>query len=323
MRLVSVIIPVYNVEKYLKKCLDSIINQTYKCLQIIIIDDGSTDLSGHICDEYAKKDNRITVIHQNNAGAANAKNTGLDNIKGDYLTFVDSDDWVELKWIEKMVNAMDRYDVDVVECGFDNVFMNVVEKGKEYKDGEILTTEEYFRQYNDNWVSVIFWNKMFKANLTNSIRFRKERRCIDDEFYTYKVVSNGEKMVRISDILYHYRQRKSSAAHSEENLYQITEDNLEVLIERYKWILKKYKKLRKILLSNDVNSLMYYTKNYVFNEQLIKKHKKISSYYLRQSLIYFPSLLTVYYAIKNRFKSKQSFSVSIVDKPNNDRDYYE
>ena len=170
MKKVSIIIPVYNVEKYLAECLDSVINQTYSNLQIIVVDDGSTDASGQICDEYAEKDNRITVIHQVNAGAANAKNTGLDNVKGDYVTFVDSDDWVELNWIETMTDAMEKYDVDVVECGFDRVYADSIGEGKIYQDGEILTVEDYFRQYNENWVSVIFWNKLFKASLTKDIR---------------------------------------------------------------------------------------------------------------------------------------------------------
>lgn len=323
MKTVSIVIPVYNVEKYLPECLDSVINQTYKDLQIIVIDDGSTDSSGKICDQYAEKDNRITVIHQENAGAANAKNTGLDNVKGEYLAFADSDDWVELNWIETLVNAMEKYDADVVECGFDNVFVNEVEEGKVYTEGEMLTTEDYFKQYNENWVSVIFWNKLFRAELTEGIRFRKERRCIDDEFYTYKVVSNAKKMIRVSNILYHYRQRKSSAAHSEKNLLQITEDNLEVLIERYKWIASKNKKLRNTYLTYDVDTLMYCAKNFLFNEKLIKKHKKISSFYLRQCILLFPNALTVYNAFRNRYTKKCDYCISKIEKPQSGKVYFE
>lgn len=123
-KLISVVIPVYNVEKYIRESLDSIINQTYKNLQIILIDDGSTDSSGSICDEYAASDDRITVIHQKNAGAGAAKNTGLDLIQGEYFSIIDSDDYIELNMYEKMVCYMENYRVDVVQCLFRNVFVN-------------------------------------------------------------------------------------------------------------------------------------------------------------------------------------------------------
>lgn len=324
MKTVSIIIPVYNVEKYLAECLDSVINQTYSNLQIIVIDDGSTDSSGQICDEYASKDNRITVIHQVNAGAANAKNTGLDNVKGDYVTFVDSDDWVELNWIETMVNAMEKYDVDVVECRFDKVYVNTSELRGNYKDGEILSTFEYFKQYNENWLSAIFWNKLFKASLTKDIRFRKERRCIDDEFYTYKVVSNAEKMARVSDVLYHYRQRKSSAVNNEKHALQITDDSLEVLIERYKWITNYDKDLKKMQLKHDADRLCFYLNNLVFNTQLIKKHKRIARYYFRQCLTCFTDRATFYYAIKSVFISGKKFNkVSTQIQLSEDKHYFD
>ena len=318
MKKVSIIIPVYKVEKYLPECLDSVINQTYGNLQIIVVDDGSTDSSGRICDEYAAKDNRITVIHQVNAGAANAKNMGLDNVKGDYVTFVDSDDWVEPNWIETMVDAMEKYGVDVVECGFDIVYADSVDEGKIYQHGEILTVEDYFRQYNDNWVSVIFWNKLFKASLTKDIRFRKERRCIDDEFYTYKVISNAEKMARISDVLYHYRQRKSSAVNNDNHSLQITDDSLNVLIERYEWISRFNKKLKKAQLKHDVDAVYYYSKSLLFNDELIKKHKKIARYYLRQCLTCFTDRVTFYYAIRSVFLSTKKYNKSLSQKKQRD-----
>ena len=318
MKTVSIIIPVYNVAKYLPQCLDSVINQTYSNLQIIVVDDGSTDNSGKICDEYAEKDNRITVIHQKNAGAANAKNTGLDNVDGDYVTFADSDDWVELNWIDAMVSAMEKYDVDVVECSFDRVFVDSVGEGKVYQDGERLTAEEYFKQYNENWVSVIFWNKLYKATLTKDIRFRKERRCIDDEFYTYKVVSNAEKMARISDVLYHYRQRKTSAVNNKSHLLQITNDSLDVLIERYEWIKSYNNSLKKNQLINDINALYYYSRNKIFNDALIKKHKRIARYYLRQCLTCFTDRVTFYYAIRSVFLSTKKYNKSLSQKKQRD-----
>lgn len=324
MKTVSIIIPVYNVEKYLPECLDSVVNQTYKELQIIVVDDGSTDSSGEICDQYAEKDNRITVIHQVNAGAANAKNTGLDNVKGEYLAFVDSDDWVELNWIETLINAMEKYDVDVVECGFDNIFVNAVEEGKVYKE-EILTTEDYFKQYNENWVSVIFWNKLFRAELTDGIRFRKERRCIDDEFYTYKVVSNGKRLARVKDILYHYRQRETSAVHqNEKKSLQMTDDALDVLKERYNWVTTRFPDLKKQYLKSDIDRLLYYPNLMLYNDFLIKKHKKISRYYIRKVLFNIPDKKTLIYAFKLLFIKKSAFNqTKPIGTVKNDKEYFE
>lgn len=311
METVSIIIPVYNVEKYLRQCLDSVICQTYTNLEIIVIDDGSTDFSGSICDEYKKNDSRVKVIHQKNMGAANAKNVGLDVASGDYIAFVDSDDYVSEEWIEIMVNSIQKYNVDVVECGFDNFYTDRVVKGKTYDDGELLSSEDYFRQYFDNWVSVIFCNKLFKSNLMKSIRFKKERRCIDDEFFTYKVISQGQNMARINDVLYHYRQRKSSAVHNEANSIQITHDSLDVLIERYRWITAKYRKLKRQYLQHDIDVLLYYTKTLYFNKELIKKHKRISCFYFLFQMTSFVDKTTLYYAIKNVLLREKNYNNKI------------
>ena len=124
--LISVIVPVYNVEKYIRECLDSIVNQTYKNLQIILVDDGSSDNSGKICDEFAKKDSRITVVHQENQGAGAAKNTGLELIEGEYFSIIDSDDYIDLSMYEKMVSLMKQYDSDIVQCLFKQVYVNKI-----------------------------------------------------------------------------------------------------------------------------------------------------------------------------------------------------
>ena len=115
---ISVIVPIYNVEKYLDRCLKSIINQTYKNLEIILIDDGSPDNCGTICDEYAKKDNRIKVVHKDNGGLVKARNTGLDIATGEYISFIDPDDWIELNMYEEMIKIADETNTDIVRCGY-------------------------------------------------------------------------------------------------------------------------------------------------------------------------------------------------------------
>ena len=116
MKLLSVIIPVYNVKPYLEKCVESIVDQTYHNLQIILVDDGSTDGSQTICDELAQKDSRIVVIHKENGGLSTARNVGMDRAKGDYIAFVDSDDWLERNMYEVLINQLEAHDADLVAC---------------------------------------------------------------------------------------------------------------------------------------------------------------------------------------------------------------
>ena len=132
MKKISIIVPVYQAEKYISKCIESIVNQTYKNLEIILIDDGSTDRSGEICDEYGKKDNRIVVVHNKNKGVSVARNCGLDIATGDYITFVDSDDYIDLQMYSEMMKVVEKYSCDVVMCDcikeFEKKFHLVVDK---------------------------------------------------------------------------------------------------------------------------------------------------------------------------------------------------
>jgi len=289
MQKVSIVVPVYNVELYLAQCLESLITQMYDNIEIVLVDDGSTDSSGCICDEYAAKDKRILVIHQKNAGAANAKNVGLDIATGELITFIDSDDFVDKTWILDMVEELHRTSVDMVECAFDMVYKNRTDNVKEFLDGNgVFSTEQYLAHYLDKWTNSLFWNKLFKRSLTEEVRFKRERRCIDDEFYTYKVISNAETISRIDKPLYHYRQRGSSAVRTKKNQLQITDDALEVLIERYEWMKERFPTLRKIYLVHDIDFLLYFDKQGTYDEKLVKKYRKIVWYYLKECFGFVP-----------------------------------
>ena len=285
MKTVSIIIPVYNVAAYLPQCLESVLSQTYPALEVILVDDGSKDDSGSICDRCAQQDARVTVIHQTNAGAANAKNAGLDRATGDFITFIDSDDYVERNWIENLMKAADQYGADVVEYDFDRVYPNRSEVVNGYRESSVYTAEEYLRQYLDHWTCSLFWNKLFRSSLVAQVRFRKERRCIDDEFFTYKVVSGAQKVVRIPEVLYHYRQRASSAVSSEKNSLQITDDALEILIERYQWIRNRFPALCKIYLKHDVEILFYFAADLLFQRETMKKFRKIARFYFKEAIL--------------------------------------
>lgn len=259
MKKISVVIPVYNVEKYLSECLDSVVNQTYKNLQIILVDDGSTDFSGKICDVYAEKDNRITVVHQKNAGAGAAKNTGLELIEGDYFSIIDSDDYIELDMYEKMVNSLEKYNADIVQCLFRNVYVNDSFDRKYKIKGsypKVLTSKSFLKEYLYDWKYAIFANKVFKSSLLKDIRFPVGRK-IDDEFFTYKLVCNAKKVVNIDNILYNYRMRKTSVM-NENNSDRLIYDRIDCFIERYNYVSDIYPSLKKKYNLKLYDDLLYF-----------------------------------------------------------------
>ena len=165
--MISVIVPVYNVEKYIRQCLDSIVGQTYQDLEIILVDDGSPDSSGAICDEYAEKDSRIKVIHKQNEGQSIARNVGMQTATGDFIGFVDSDDSIDLEMFEKLFSAIDG--VDIAICGHNVVYDAKIEtnsKGKEKTLNESELWQEVFGNLNN-----AVWNKLFRRELLTNIQF--------------------------------------------------------------------------------------------------------------------------------------------------------
>lgn len=185
--LITVIIPVYNVETYLRKCIDSVVNQTYKNLQIIIVDDGSTDLSGAICDEYAKKDNRIVVIHKDNGGLSSARNAGMEIAKGQYISFIDSDDWIELTFYEEMMDFIDKYSVDIVMCGAkvikDSAYIE--DRFIYFKNDCVIEHDAALEMILKDEIGSQVWCKLSKTKLWDNIKF-PEKRLFEDIPAAYK-----------------------------------------------------------------------------------------------------------------------------------------
>ena len=256
---ISVVAPVYNVEKYLPEFLDSVVNQTYRYLQIILVDDGSTDNSGVICEEYAKKDSRITVIHQNNAGAGAAKNAGLELVQGEFLSIVDSDDYLELNMYEKMIEHLKCGHVEVVQCLYSNHYRYedesvsyVLNPGENRK----LTAHQFLSEYTLDWKYVLFWNKLFSTSLLKDIRF-PEGRKIDDEYFTYKLIGNANSVLNVNDILYHYRLRKSSVMNNN-MLQELYHNRAECFLERYKYIIKRFPDLSDTYYRHMSDSFLFF-----------------------------------------------------------------
>lgn len=289
---ISIIVPVYNVEKYLSRCLESIIHQTYENLQIILVDDGSTDKSGDICDTYAKFDKRIEVIHQPNQGAGAAKNAGLDAACGDYIMLMDSDDYIESNMCDKMLIAMNEHNVDIVQCLFKRIYIN-----KEYstrfcfesdKPVRSLSNKRFLFEMVYDWKYTVFWNKLFKASLIDqNIRFPVGRK-IDDEYFTYKLVCNAKRVVNLNDMFYNYRMRNSSVM-NESSQSKLIYDRIDSFIERYENISKKYPRLKKYYYDKLVETLIYY-KSYFSLEgnrlnELCEKYPERKNSYLSAKIL--------------------------------------
>lgn len=220
---ISVIVPVYNVESYLEQCLDSIVGQTFSNLEIILVNDGSTDKSGRICDEFAEKDSRITVIHQKNAGVSSARNSGIEAATGDWLTFVDSDDWLDAEMYRKMTEAAkSSRSADVIMCDFLNVKPDKIEKisadlRKGYYEKQDIIKEIYpklimienFGRVPISSVCIcLFKNSLFKEN---PIRFDEKLKYSEDNLFMTKIILKADSFLYLKDeYSYHYRQYDTS-----------------------------------------------------------------------------------------------------------------
>ena len=205
--LISVIIPVYKVEEYLNDCVASVTAQTHQNLEIILVDDGSPDRCPEMCDAWAEKDSRIRVIHKSNGGLSDARNAGLDAASGDYIAFVDSDDYIRTDMLEKLLAAVLRTGSDIAACGIQNFGAARGVWGCQDFTG---TPEEIFAKlYNDTSYPVAAWNKLYRRDCWESLRFPVGKIC-EDCFTTYRLIHNARRIVMIPEALYCYRIRPES-----------------------------------------------------------------------------------------------------------------
>lgn len=282
--LLSVIIPVYNVEKYLAQCLDSVCNQTYSSLEILVIDDESPDNSGKIADEYAKKDSRIKVLHISNSGAAGARNRALDICNGEYIMFVDSDDWLEKSAIEVMMKNMLDNNCDMVLCQYYDEFTNKSENHTFLEKSFICSDMTFIKDMIKKWEYIINWNKIYKTSAINAIRF-VEGRCIDDEFFTYKAIMNMKSIYIGNEYLYHYRMRKSSVMGDRKKQNQRHIDQVDFVTQRYALLSQKYPELIPDLLNHMAEVLMSVMSNSIGYPDTFKYAKGKLKQYSKQMLL--------------------------------------
>lgn len=212
--LISVVVPVYNVEQYIARCIDSILKQTYTNFEIILIDDGSPDQSGRICDEYAAIDKRITVIHQKNKGLSAARNAGLDIMRGQYVTFIDSDDFIHERYLAVLYQLIKRYGVGVSQVAFERGVEDVFSKTNR-KIEETLFNDSIL--FGDRNVKITACAKLYTASVFINLRF-PEGRINEDEFVTYKAIAYGEGIIVSSEKLYYYYSRPTSIMHTKKTI---------------------------------------------------------------------------------------------------------
>lgn len=216
--MISIIVPIYKVEKYLPKCIESLLNQTYRDIQIILIDDGSPDNSGKICDRYSAKDSRIKVIHQANSGVSSARNTGLDIALGNYIGFCDPDDFVAPDMYQKMVEAMEREKVDLVVCGYDyydEQYRKDESRPYHIRDNETLTKEDIYCRLSDMPPTIRHGvvNKIFRRRLLYGIRFDESLHSAEDGNFLLDYLRVVDSALFIHEPLYRNLVRNGSATH--------------------------------------------------------------------------------------------------------------
>lgn len=199
--LVSIIVPVYNVGELVLKCLNSLISQSYEQIEIVVVDDGSTDGSGELCDDFAKKDKRIKVFHKKNGGLSSARNYGIKKTSGEYVCLVDSDDYVKKSFVKKMVEAVLSHNADVAVCGYNG----------EIPEAKVMTGEEaaVILLVGQNNMEIIAWNKMYKKTLFDDISY-PEGKNYEDNLTTYKLLSKAGTVAYVAESLYVYVERGGS-----------------------------------------------------------------------------------------------------------------
>lgn len=252
--LVSIIVPVYNVEQYIDKCIRSILCQSYHNLEIIIIDDGSTDKSGYICDEFARQDERIIVYHQENKGVSFSRNIALDICKGDWILFVDSDDCINKSTVQEcMAFIFERPELDIIHFDYQNIaedrninFSEDLRPNTKYTKNNTEAILQCFNESGD----IVVWNKMYKKVLFKQMRFPIGK-IHEDEFITYKLLYKANVVGYLDCPLYYYRIRKKSIMRSDFNREKM------VLIDAFEERIDFFKKNNELQLT-EISIMQYY-----------------------------------------------------------------
>lgn len=279
--LISVIVPVYKVEKYLNRCVKSIVNQTYRNLEIILVDDGSQDCCPAICDAWAEKDGRVKVIHKENGGLSDARNAGVKVSRGELIGFVDSDDWISIDMYQCLYEAMKEDNSDVVACGVEMVWEDGTPSRMLTKIGNcVLSKEEAMRAIiEESWLKQPVWYKLYKMELVRDISFPVGK-YHEDVFWSYQVIGRANQVSVIDRTGYYYWQRSGSIMGEKYSIRRL--DAVEAYGIRFEYITKKYPTLEK-------KALVALWESCIYNGQMALrflkcKERKKALLYLRKQL---------------------------------------
>ena len=256
MDLVSIIVPIYKVEPYLDRCVRSIVDQTYENLEIILVDDGSPDNCPAICDTWAEKDSRVKVIHKENGGLSDARNAGLAVATGEYVSFIDSDDYIAPDFIAKLYEAIVKTGAEVAECATDYVDGNgtVLRLRNAADVAEMGKIEALRRLVQENGVYQTVWNKLYRREVIAGIPFAVGK-LNEDEFWTWQVLDRVEKLAIVPEALYHYLQRGGSIIGVGYNIRRL--DGLDARLQRTQY-LQKYPELAILTRQELMGSCMWH-----------------------------------------------------------------
>ncbi|WP_343290496.1 glycosyltransferase family 2 protein [Turicibacter bilis] len=286
--LISVIVPVYNVEDYLERCINSIINQTYTNLEIILVNDGSTDSSGIICDQYSQIDSRIRVIHKKNGGLSDARNVGLDVATGEFISFIDSDDWISLTMFSEMVSQFTDT-VDIVSAKFietdgivDYALFN------DTNNVMIFSGEEALKAHlNGQYFYISVWNKLYRRDLFKQLRFPVGR-LAEDLYTTHKLLCQSRQVVFVDKTFIYYFQREGSI---------MNRAGKKLIFDIYEGTKEQYQYLKSF------TPVMKEENDRIYAKCLLKTY----SYYL----LYYPSEKDILCKIKREIKSLKKEDVKV------------
>lgn len=304
---ISVVVPVYNVEPYIEKCIDSILAQTYRNMEVLLIDDGSTDNCGKICDKYAKLDSRVIVHHKENEGLSEARNVGVRLASGTYIAFVDSDDYIEPDMLAVMHQRLQQDKSDLAICNFvcvdtDGVLVPELNSELPIKD-EVISGEEAFERLAEEkyWYYVTAWNKLYRKEFLDGISFPKGK-LHEDEFIAHYVLDRCGSVSCVSKTLYRYVQRENSITKQTFSARRL--DGVEAFCERIEYARKK--KNRRVVTASFAKAGTLLVEGY----RRLGKEKKYRDVLKERRRLYCKVYLKVFFyrlGIKNRVKGTLVF----------------
>lgn len=265
MDLISIIVPIYKVEKYLNRCVESIVQQTYSNLEIILVDDGSPDNCPKICDDWLQKDNRIKVVHKENGGLSDARNAGIALAAGNFIGFIDSDDWIAPEMYERLLNSIHKDETDIAACTVEMTWEDNKEKNKllTVKENVVLSQiEAQETLLNEDKLNHPVWNKLYKRETIDGLLFEKGK-YHEDVFWTYKAIGNADSISIIDYVGYFYFQRNDSIMGHDYSIDWI--DYVDAICERHEYFETKYPEL-------ETRARLYINQNCIYHTQMTYKH---------------------------------------------------